>query len=147
MFKDIKQVVFDKTGTLTTGKFAVSNWHLTVDTITEEEFKRIVYSLEKYSAHPLAKSIAQAWKTSSEIRWKSIEEIKGKGMQATDAEGNNYQAGSYAVAAHLTKDDTHNIYIVKNDALLGWIDLQDELRPEAKGVIEYLKKKALKLFY
>ncbi|MBL7763175.1 MAG: cation-translocating P-type ATPase, partial [Chitinophagaceae bacterium] len=81
LFKNIKQVVFDKTGTLTTGKFTISNWQLAIGNLAEEEFKRIVYSLEKYSNHPIAKSITVEWKTKNEIRWKKIEEIKGMGMQ------------------------------------------------------------------
>lgn len=144
LFKDIKQVVFDKTGTLTTGKFAIGNMQLVKADITKEEFKKIVYSLEKYSNHPLAKSIVQIWKRKDEIRWKKIEEIKGEGMQATDAVGNVYNAGSYAVASHLTKENNHNIYITRNDELLGWIDLQDELRSESKMVIDYLKLKNIK---
>jgi len=144
LFKDIKQAVFDKTGTVTTGKFSISNWQMTSNNIEEEEFKKIVYSLEKYSNHPLAKSIVNEWKTGNEIRWKNIEEIKGKGMQATDAEGNQFNAGSYAVASALTKDDTHNVYIIKNKQLIGWIDLQDEIRPEANAVIDYLKSKNIK---
>ncbi|RYZ30665.1 MAG: cation-translocating P-type ATPase, partial [Chitinophagaceae bacterium] len=60
LFKDAKQVVFDKTGTLTTGKFQISDFQF--QNSSEEEFKRIVYSLEKYSSHPLAKSIAAQWK-------------------------------------------------------------------------------------
>src|SRR5580765_6226543 len=67
LFKDIKQVVFDKTGTLTTGEFTIYDFRITNDSITEEEFKRIVYSLEKYSNHPIAKSISQAWKMNNEI--------------------------------------------------------------------------------
>ncbi len=42
-------------------------------------------------------------------------------------------AGSYKAVAHLTTDNTHNIYLTHNNELLGWIDLKDELRPEAKG--------------
>ncbi|HVE60944.1 MAG TPA: cation-translocating P-type ATPase [Chitinophagaceae bacterium] len=144
LFKDIKQAVFDKTGTVTTGKFTISNWELTSHDITEDEFKKIVFSLEKYSNHPLAKSIVQEWKTANEIRWKNIEELKGKGMQATDAEGNQFTAGSYVIASAFTNDDTHNIYIIKNDQLIGWIDLQDEIRAEAKTVINYLKSKNIK---
>ncbi|HZH64094.1 MAG TPA: cation-translocating P-type ATPase [Flavisolibacter sp.] len=144
LFKDAKQVVFDKTGTLTTGKFTVSGWQLTVGSIVEEEFKRIVYSLEKYSAHPLAKSITAAWKTGDEMRWKKIDEIKGLGLEATDMQGNKYTIGSYKNAEAFTKDDSHNIYVVKNNELLGWIDLQDELRPEAKSVVQYLQGKGIK---
>lgn len=141
LFKDIKQVVFDKTGTLTTGKFQIAAWASQVD---ETEFKRIVYSLEKYSVHPLAKSIVQEWKTGNEIRWKKAEEIKGQGMEATDADGNVYKAGSFTIASHLTNDDSHAVYIVRNNELLGWIDLQDELRAESKEVVNFLKSKGIK---
>jgi Cu+-exporting ATPase len=144
LFKDIKQVVFDKTGTLTTGEFAVSSWQLAVDTINEDEFKKIVFSLEKYSNHPIAKSITTEWKTKDELRWKKIEEIKGLGMKAEDKEGNIYKAGSFKMAEKLTQDDQHNIYIFKNDQLLGWIDITDEIRPEAKAVIDYLHSKNIK---
>jgi Cu+-exporting ATPase len=142
LFKDIRLVVFDKTGTLTTGKFTISAF--TSGVLGEEEFKRLVYSLEKYSNHPLAKSLSAEWKTRNEIRWKKIEEIKGRGMAATDMEGNAYEIGSYKIAAALTQEDFHNIYVLKNGALLGHIDLSDEIRPEAKTVIQYLKAKNIR---
>jgi len=143
-FKDIKQVVFDKTGTLTTGKFTIGNWQITNSTISEEEFKRIVFSLEKYSNHPIAKCITETWKTKDQVQWKKIEEIKGLGMQSEDKEGNGYTAGSYKTAEDLIKDDSHNVYILKNGQLLGWIDVKDEIRPEAKPVIDYLHSKHIK---
>jgi Cu+-exporting ATPase len=139
VFKDIRQVVFDKTGTLTTGKFTVSGFSFLAG--QEAEFKKIVYSLEKYSNHPIAKSITTAWKTKDEIRWKKIEEIKGLGMQAEDLEGNKYFACSYKGAEGLIKEDYHNVYIIRNGELLGWIDVKDEIRPEAKQVINYLHSK------
>ena len=144
LFKNIKQIVFDKTGTLTTGKFVIDNWQLAIDNLEKEDFKKIVYSLEKYSNHPIAKCITDEWKMKGEIRWNKIEEVKGKGMLAEDKEGNSYWAGSYAIAVAFTKDDSHNVYIVKNDQLLGWIDVKDEIRPEAKSVITYLHGKNIK---
>ena len=63
------------------------------------------------------------------------------GMQATDREGNTYIAGSYKVAKDLTNEHNHNVYIVRNGSLLGWIDIEDEIRPEAKTVIGYLHSK------
>ena len=138
-FKDIRQVVFDKTGTLTTGKFNVSNFRFLAG--EESEFKKTVYSLEKYSNHPIAKCIAEEWKTKEEIKWNKIEEVKGFGMKAEDAEGNVWWAGSFKVAQKITKDDAHNVYIIKNDELMGWLDVNDEIRPEAKSVIEYLHSK------
>jgi P-type Cu+ transporter len=144
LFKDIRQVVFDKTGTLTTGKFVISNWELTNNNLTREEFKRIVYSLEKYSNHPLAKTITHEWKVKNPIRWKNVEEVKGKGMVATDVEGNAFSLGSYKTASALTNEGNHNIYLAKNNELVGWIDLADELRPESKSVVHYLNAKGIK---
>ena len=144
LFKDIRQVVFDKTGTLTTGEFTIGNWQLANKGLTGEEFKRIVYSVEKYSNHPIAKSIARNWKIKDEISWKKIEEIKGLGMKAEDKEGNVYRAGSFKMAEKLTKDDSHTVYILKNDQLIGWMDVKDEIRPEAKTVIDYLHSKNIK---
>src|SRR5688500_12317819 len=144
LFKNIQQVVFDKTGTLTTGEFVVDSWQLTVDSLTIDEFKTIVFSLEKYSNHPIAKSISAAWKIKDEIRWKKIEEMKGLGMKAEDKNGNIYWAGLFKVAEKFTKDESHNVYIIKNDQLLGWIDIKDEIRPEAKSVIDYLHSKNIK---
>jgi len=144
LFKDIKQVVFDKTGTLTTGKFIISNWQLTDKIIDEVEFKRIVYSLEKYSNHPIAKAIINEWKSKEEIRFAKIEEIKGRGMIAVDKEGNSYETGSFKIASSLTKDETHSVYILKNKTLIGYIDVTDEIRPEAKAVIDYLHVKNIK---
>lgn len=161
MFKNITQVVFDKTGTLTTGKFVISDFKILSDVKREtlvsnpeashisrltshDEFKRIAFSLEKYSNHPIAKSIAGEWRKKEEIRWNEIEEVKGLGMKATDKEGNKYWAGSYKVAEQLTKEDRHNAYIIKNDELIGWIDVKDQIRPEARSVIDYLHSKNIK---
>lgn len=142
LFRDIKQVVFDKTGTLTTGKFVIGNyWFQQVD---EAAFQTIVWSMEKFSNHPLAKSITDNWKVAAPMRWKKIEEVKGQGLLATDFEGNEYVAGSYAVAKAHTADNQHNIYVLRNNQLIGWIDLQDELRPEAQDVVRYLKSKNIK---
>ncbi|RYY89906.1 MAG: cadmium-translocating P-type ATPase [Chitinophagaceae bacterium] len=140
LFKNIKQVVFDKTGTLTTGRFRIASFE---STLPDDEFKRLVFSLEKHSAHPLAKSIAAEWKT-GELRWKTIAEEKGRGMSATDMEGNAYTAGSFATVNHLTEDDSHNIYITRNGTLIGSIDLEDELRPEAASVVSYFRQRGIR---
>ena len=140
-FKDIRQVVFDKTGTLTTGDFLVSAYHTNME---DALFKQIAYSLEKFSNHPLGKSIATQWKTNETIQWKTIEEIKGMGIKATDAEGNFYEAGSFKILPKGFINDNHNIFITKNNILLGWIDVSDTVRPEAKTVITWLASKNIK---
>ena len=65
-------------------------------------------------------------------------------MKAEDKEGNVYFAGSYQTVSQITADDRHNVYITKNNGLIGWIDVQDEIRPEAKFVIDYFKNKNIK---
>jgi Cu+-exporting ATPase len=141
-FKDIKQVVFDKTGTLTSGHFTITNFKIE-EGITENDFKQIAYSLEKYSNHPIAKCISTHWKNKEDIKWKTIEEIKGRGIQATDKEGHTYFAGSYATLNENKAEDGHNIYIQKNNVFIGWIDVADEIRPEAKEVIATLHKQGI----
>ncbi|MEJ7769606.1 MAG: cation-translocating P-type ATPase [Chitinophagaceae bacterium] len=142
--KEIRQVVFDKTGTLTTGEFKIMDYRFTAG--TELEFKQLVYSLEKYSNHPIARSVSRDWKIKDEIKWLRIEEVKGLGMRAENRQGDVFMAASYTAAKELTTDDFHNIYIIKNNALLGWIDMKDELRPEAETVVRYLKSKGIKTF-
>jgi P-type Cu+ transporter len=140
LFKNIKQVVFDKTGTLTTGEFQISDFKFEMG--NEQEFKRLVYSLEKYSNHPIARTIIKEWKINDPLQWKKVEEIKGLGVSATDNEGNTYLAGSYKTAEQ-SAEKAHNIYVSKNNELLGWIDLTDQLRPEAQMVITYFKSRSI----
>lgn len=142
-FRHIQQVVFDKTGTLTTGAFTIAAFQVT-GSGDAEEFKRIVYSLEKYSSHPIAKAIVKEWKIKNDIRWSKIEEVKGLGMQGTDKEGNTFTAGSFKTAATLTGDTSHAIYVTRNHVLLGTIDVEDEIRAEAKAVVHLLKQKNIK---
>jgi P-type Cu+ transporter len=110
----------------------------------EGEFKRLVYSLEKYSNHPIAKAITNEWKMKDELRWSKIEEVKGLGMKALDRDGHEYWAGSYKLVEKFTDDDKHNIYVLENGQLLGWIDVKDETRPEAKQVVNYLHSKNIR---
>ncbi|MDR3716899.1 MAG: cation-translocating P-type ATPase [Puia sp.] len=185
-FKDIRQIVFDKTGTLTTGKFRIERikimsseqsvvsgeWSVVSteedaekgeagkEAMTEEEFKRICYSLAKYSNHPVSKAFTREWKQSGALRWAKIEEVKGLGMRAETKEGDVYWMGSYKVVANLfvnrtpdaagdfggrpSAEDTHNSYLLRNGSLMGWVDLADEVRPEAAGVIRHFQSKGIR---
>lgn len=141
-FRTITQVVFDKTGTLTTGGFKLSGY----DTMGMDEttWQTIVYSLEKYSNHPIAQCISASFRLKTEIRWEKIEEVKGLGMKGTDKDGNIFWAGSYKLVKDSEAPSGHNVYLLKNDTLIGWIDVQDEIRTESREIIQYLKSKNLK---
>jgi P-type Cu+ transporter len=154
LFKNITTVVFDKTGTLTNGEFKISN--IEYKNIGEAEFKRIIFSIEKYSNHPIAKAIVAEWKINNPINWKKVEEIKGIGIRAEDTDGNIYHLGKLekedlisdsAGSTHhspLTTHDQHTAYLTKNNNLLGWFDMEDEIREEAIEVITYLHSKKIK---
>ena len=141
LFKNITTVVFDKTGTLTKGNFSITSFQSSIE---ETEFKQIVFSLEKYSNHPIAKTITTEWKTNNVVHWKKVEEIKGMGINAEDMSGNQFQLGSYKIANHLTQENAHTAYLLKNGVLIGWLDMEDEIRPEAAAVINYLHSKSIK---
>jgi len=141
-FNNLRQVVFDKTGTLTTGEFmVVRTGGLSV---SPEEFRRIAFSLEKYSHHPIARSITREWRQKGDLRWQKIEEIRGMGMRGETKTGDVYMAGSYKIAEDLTDEDYHNVYVVHNGRLLGWIDAEDEVRPEAGAVVQWLRDQGLR---
>jgi Cu+-exporting ATPase len=140
-FRRIRQVIFDKTGTLTTGEFSIYDWQSF--SRTPEEFQQISFSLEKYSNHPIARSITREWKGRNTVRWARVEEIKGLGMRGETRDGDVYWAGSYKVAATLTADASHNVYIVCNDKLLGWIDIRDTVRRESAAVVRWLQRKGI----
>lgn len=134
-FKDIKQFVFDKTGTLTTGNLRIGKFHTTLD---ENLFKQIVAALETYSSHPIALSIVKEWKASSDLKFSDFEEEKGVGLHAKDLDGNIWTIGSYRTVAQLNITELHDLFILKNHEIVGWIDMQDELRADAKDVIRLL---------
>ena len=138
----VDTVVFDKTGTLTTGNFFIKNIN-TFD-FDEEEVKSILFSIEAYSSHPIAKAMVKELAKTKKIPLSDAEETKGVGIKATDKENSTYVVGSHIVASHLTDDDTHNIYLLKNDKLIATIDIQDEIKAEAKKAIKYLKSCGIK---
>jgi Cu+-exporting ATPase len=142
LFKNITQVVFDKTGTLTTGSFSIKEFKILDQSLDEKEFRKIMFSLEKYSNHPIAKSLTLAWKSQPELRWNKISEIKGYGIQAISTLGDEYKVGSAAFIGNVPAD--HTIWLMKNNQISGWVDIQDEIRPEAFEVITYFKKQKIK---
>jgi len=77
------------------------------------------------------------------IRWNNIEEIKGMGIKAIDREGNEWIAGSNKILKEPVEKE-HNIFITKNGALAGWIDVADDIRPEAREVINWLHDHQIK---
>ncbi len=145
-FATIKTVVFDKTGTLTTGNFRVKKIHS--ENTDEETVRALLYALEKHSSHPIAKSILNECRVAAEkheaIHWKEIEEDKGVGVNATDEKGDLYSVGSFQMVKHLQYDSSHSIYLLKNNEVIAAVDLEDEIKKDAKHVMNELKRMGIK---
>lgn len=144
-FDDLKTAVFDKTGTLTTGNFKISEIKNYNDFSIDEAIK-IIYSLEQHSSHPIAVSLVKelSKKTNEWISLENIKEEKGIGMSATDADGNRFLLGSFQAQRHLTTDDSHSVYLSKNDLLIATINIKDEIKAGAKEIISLLKAENIK---
>jgi Cu+-exporting ATPase len=138
----VKTIVFDKTGTLTSGNFAVKGFE--TFGISEKEAADIIHNIEKHSSHPVAKALTKHFIANTQMDFASIEEEKGIGVVATTFDGKTFRIGSYSIASHVTRDDSHNVYLLVNGKLAGWIDIEDEIRPGAGEIIRYLNQKDIK---
>jgi P-type Cu+ transporter len=140
-FPLIGKVVFDKTGTLTTGKFKVKDLQ-TLNGISKDKLISLLFSMEKHSSHPIAKSIVREYEGTQLMLFDSITEEKGVGITANDKQY-EYRVGSYESVRSLTADDDHSIYITRNNELIGWLDIEDQVKPEAKETIDFLKRRGI----
>jgi P-type Cu+ transporter len=141
-FAKVQSIVFDKTGTLTTGNFQIKNIQ-TFNAVSKEEIESVLFFLEQRSSHPIAKSIIRELKRKNHlpIFFSQINEKKGSGMEAQSATGDSYTIGSYRVASPFTEDASHTLYVLKNNALIAFVDMEDELKIHAKETISFLKSR------
>jgi Cu+-exporting ATPase len=133
----IRTVVFDKTGTLTTGNFKISAIKLCSDE-PEEKVKSIIYTLEKHSSHPIASSIVNQLQGTPTYPLANIEEIKGTGIKGTDEKGNIYWFGSVKLLKQ--NDMGYDLYLLKNEQLIAAFDIEDDIKPEAKKIVAFLRR-------
>lgn len=140
------RIYFDKTGTLTSGKLAVRNEWFS-DPKRKNEFYSIVLSLETASTHPLAESLKREISLREKldqlttILWKEIREIPGAGMEGITFSGESYRVGSLAFVSDGTVSSNGKVYLGKKGELLASFSLEDEVRPEAEGVLRRLKER------
>ena len=145
IFAGIKNIVFDKTGTLTTGAFKIKE--INYFGKDKRRINSLIFELEQHSSHPIARSIVGQMnsfeKQATSLKLLETQEVKGEGIAATDTHGNKIKIGSYKIAKPLTSDSQHNVYLIENDKLLATIDLEDELKANAKATLNYLKSQGI----
>lgn len=142
-FAKIRTIVFDKTGTITTGNFKIKNLELYNNT-SKKEAEEILYNLEQFSSHPIARSIISELKGTAYREFRKVVEEKGAGMSGYDNENNEYKIGSFKIAEKVTRDDSQNIYILKNNILIASVKLEDELKENASASINKFKSAGIK---
>ena len=150
---EVNVVALDKTGTLTTGELRVEK----VESFPpgrETEIARLAYSLEKLSAHPLARAITRHGKQQriEPLGFEQFESVTGQGLRARRGGGECRlgrrdwlaQGRHAGTIAHVTATEAgfSEIWIEEND-LLGRVILRDDIRPQAASVVEELRSEGL----
>ena len=134
--KDIKEIVFDKTGTLTKGEFEITKID-TFENYTEQEVLKYAAMGEKYSNHPIAKSIMKANKEEI-VEVQKFKEIAGKGL-SYQYNGETVLVGNSVLVDinDSNEEGATKIYVKINDKLAGIIYLGDTVKD---GVVETIKE-------
>ncbi len=136
VIKDIKEIVFDKTGTLTKGEFEITKID-TFENYSEQEVLKYAAMGEKYSNHPIAKSIMKANKEEiAEVQ--EFKEIAGKGL-SYKYNGETVLVGNSVLVDvnDANEEGATKIYVKINDKLAGIIYLGDTVKD---GVVETIKE-------
>ncbi len=134
--KKIRSIIFDKTGTLTKGEITVTDTNYI--NITEQEAKAIILGLEKNSNHPIAKALVLYCTNSTAMPLINIKELKGEGIYGNDANGNTYGIVNYNAVKHITTQHTYEVYLIKNNIVIGCIHVIDVMREETPTVLATL---------
>lgn len=145
--KDIKEIVFDKTGTLTKGEFEIQKIDVPSN-YNEQEVLKYAAMGERFSNHPIAKSIIKANKVDVDnVDVQDFREIAGKGLSyqyngKTILVGNSTLVNDENKADE--KDDTTRIYVKVGDELVGIIYLGDTIKDGAKEAIRQLNAQGIR---
>jgi Cd2+/Zn2+-exporting ATPase len=141
----VTQFAFDKTGTLTNGSLIIARMNA-FETQSENSLLQVAASVARFSTHPLARAIAREaeQRTLSPIEATDFLNVPGLGMEAS-VNGTRVFMGSrrlmrdrgIPLPAFPSGTDAE-VWIAGAQAL-GVIYLRDEIRPAAKGVVDFLK--------
>jgi Cd2+/Zn2+-exporting ATPase len=151
---EVSTVALDKTGTLTTGELRVEKTE-SFPPGRENEIARLAYSLEKLSTHPLARAITRFGKQRQiePLLLDHFESVTGQGLRARH-DGKACLLGRrewFTETEHAkiistiaaTDSSVSEIWIARGE-LLGRILLRDDIRPQAREVIDALRAEKLK---
>ena len=145
-----KTIAFDKTGTLTSAKLKVGKV-VSFNGFKNKDVLTYAASLEQFSNHVIAMTvIAEAQKEKIRlVKVKGLKEIAGFGLKAS-LKGQTLVVGRARLleqegiklpgSLSQTKQANTIVFVGLADKLVGYINLVDQIRPEAKKTFESLRK-------
>lgn len=142
-------LVFDKTGTLTKGVFDVTDIH--PELISKEELLHLAAHVERFSSHPIAVSLKNAFGNETDgCEVTDVEEISGRGVKAI-VNGKKVYVGNAALMEDINAswhecdgDFGTIIHVAIDDVYAGHILISDVIKPESLNLISSLKKNGVK---
>ena len=137
----VETIAFDKTGTLTEGNFNILAVH-PASSIDGEELLAMTASVERGSAHPIAKAFEGI---DSEYSMDEISEVAGQGLIAkwrgqTVLVGNDKLMNAHGVSFEKRESISTLVYVAKNGEYWGAIEIGDRIREETKSTLSDLKE-------
>lgn len=148
MLSKFDVAVFDKTGTITSGKFEYVNCECVnchcEDKKEHRELLGIIAACEKYSTHPIAKSVSLAFGQFADgLEVTDAKNYAGMGVSAV-VNGKRYYAGNeklmkkVGVAFKETKLVGTAIYLCSDEEFLGDIVFADVIKTDSKEAVSEL---------
>jgi P-type Cu2+ transporter len=151
--RKISTLVFDKTGTLTKGEFNVVRFESLNVRYTKDEILKLAAALEGNSEHPIATGIVRK-ATELKVTVPALTDFKaltGKGIQAqVDGKEIKVVSPGYLKENNLTNrvfpasQAETVVFVITDNAVVGYIALADEIRPESYDAIKVLRSQKIK---
>ncbi|MGB9696455.1 MAG: heavy metal translocating P-type ATPase [Ignavibacteria bacterium] len=141
----VDTLCFDKTGTLTTGEIKVKNIR-TFNNFDRNKLLVYVHSIEKYSNHPIAKSLYRYCIENDIDLINNIQELKNEeegGISAIiDSKfvliGSKNAIKKKSIDVELQSNSARSLFVAVDGELIGEIEFEDSLKPESREVIQQL---------
>ena len=136
-------VVFDKTGTLTEGVFDVTAVH--PETIDEKELLHLAAHVERYSSHPIAISLKNAYPDEADgCSVENVEEIAGHGVRAvvngkTVCVGNTMMMDAVGAKWKPCEKNGTIVHVSVDGTYVGHIVVSDRIKADSADAIKALK--------
>ena len=153
----IDTIILDKTGTITAGHPVV------VESLWENGFehsRKILYSLEKLSEHPLSDAVVNTLQNEKEISIDKFENVPGKGVKGIVG-SQTYYAGNLSllndnhitIASHLqelankwTQKAKTLVWFADSTQAIAAIALTDEIKQTSAQAISQLQKMGVEVY-